>query len=199
MPGVSQSSLASLHDVELCAYAAAGERRAFGELVRRHGSGVRHLLRRMGAQAAESDDVAQDAFLAAFERIAEFRGEGTFAGWVKKIAARQYLRRLQREKRLSAMAAEGAGDEAEVAAGDADHRIDLDEGLKTLSAAERLCVSMCYGAGLSHGEAADALNLPLGTVKSHVKRGLEKLRARLAPANEARAGGAALEGRRGNG
>lgn len=199
MPGVNQSSLASLHDVELCSYAAAGERRAFGELVRRHGSGVRHLLRRMGAQAAESDDVAQDAFLAAFERIAEFRGEGTFAGWVKKIAARQYLRRLQREKRLSAIAAEGAGDDAEVAVGDADHRIDLDEGLKTLAAAERLCVSMCYGAGLSHGEAADALNLPLGTVKSHVKRGLEKLRARLAPASEAKAGGAVLEGRRGNG
>src|SRR5205085_298882 len=84
MSGALQSSLASLHDVELCSYAAAGERRAFGELVRRHGSGVRGLLRRMGAQAAEADDTAQDAFLAAFERIAEFRGEGTFAGWVKK-------------------------------------------------------------------------------------------------------------------
>ena len=199
MPG-NQSSFASLHDVELCSYAAAGERRAFGELVRRHGSSVRHLLRRMGAQAALSDDVAQDAFLAAFERIAEFRGEGTFAGWVKKIAARLYLRRLQREKRLSALAAEEGGpDEADPGTGDADHRIDLDEALKVLSAAERLCVSMCYGAGLSHGEAAEALNLPLGTVKSHVKRGLEKLRARMAPASEPKSGGAVLEGRRGNG
>jgi RNA polymerase sigma-70 factor (ECF subfamily) len=53
---------------------------------------------------------------------------------------------------------------------------------------------MCFGAGLSHQEAADALNLPLGTVKSHVKRGLDKLRTRLAPAD-----GVALEGRRGNG
>ena len=194
MSGANQSSFASLHDVELCSYAAAGERRAFGELVRRHGSAVRGLLRRMGAQAAEADDTAQDAFLAAFERIAEFRGEGTFAGWVKKIAARQYLRRLQRDRRLTAFAAEGMEEEADATAGDADHRIDLDEALKVLSAPEKLCVSMCYGAGLSHGEAAEALNLPLGTVKSHVKRGLEKLRARMAPGN-----GAALEGRRGNG
>ena len=199
MAGVNQSSIASLHDVELCSYAAAGERRAFGELVRRHGSGVRGLLRRMGAQAAEADDTAQDAFLAAFERIAEFRGEGTFAGWVKKIAARQYLRRLQRDRRLTAFAAEEVEEEPDVSVGDADHRIDLDEALKGLSAAERLCVSMCYGAGLSHGEAAEALNLPLGTVKSHVKRGLEKLRTRLAPAPDAKGDGAALEGRRGNG
>jgi RNA polymerase sigma factor (sigma-70 family) len=207
MPGNSQS-FASLHDVELCSYAAAGERRAFGELVRRHGSAVRHLLRRMGAQAAEADDVAQDAFLAAFERIAEFRGEGTFAGWVKRIAARLYLRRLQREKRLTAIAAEEGREEAGTAAslangGDADHRMDLEEAMKALSTAERVCVSMCYGAGLSHGEAADALNLPLGTVKSHVKRGLDKLRAKLAPPGEANIGEArtdgAVEGRRSNG
>ena len=76
----------------------------------------------------------------------------------------------------------------------ADGRIDLDEALKVLGAPERLCVTLCFGAGLSHAEAADALNLPLGTVKSHVKRGLEKLRTRLAPAN-----GAAVEGRQGNG
>lgn len=202
MPGNSPS-FASLHDVELCSYAATGERRAFGELVRRHGSAVRQLLRRMGAQAAEADDVAQDALLAAFERITEFRGEGTFAGWVKRIAARQYLRRLQREKRLTALAAEEGREEADGpnslgGPGDADHRMDLEEALKVLSASERLCVSMCYGAGLSHGEAADALNLPLGTVKSHVKRGLDKLRARLAPAG-ASGNGAVDEGRRSNG
>lgn len=194
MPGAKTSSLASLHDVELCARAATGEGRAFGELARRHGSAVRYLLRRMGAQPAEADDVAQDAFLTAFQRIAEFRGEGTFAAWVKRIAARQYLRRLQKERRLTELAAEGGEDEREAGSGDADHRIDLDEALKVLSKAERLCVSLCFGAGLSHGEASEALNLPLGTVKSHVKRGLEKLRARLAPAE-----GVVLEGRRGNG
>jgi RNA polymerase sigma factor (sigma-70 family) len=194
MPGLRHTRFASLHDVELCALSATGERRAFGELVRRHGSAVRGVLRRMGAQGAEADDVAQDAFLTAFERIAEFRGEGTFAAWVKKIAARLYLRRLQRDRRLGAMTAEAIEDEADTVHSDADATIDLEEALKVLSAAERLCVTMCFGAGLSHTEAAEALNLPLGTVKSHVKRGLEKLRTRLAPDD-----GVVLEGRRGNG
>ena len=194
MPGERYSKFASQHDVELCALAAIGERRAFGELVRRHGSAVRGVLRRMGAQAAEADDVAQDAFLTAFERIAEFRGEGTFAAWVKKIAARLYLRRLQRDRKLGALTAEAVKDEADTRPADADAAIDLEEALKVLSAVERLCVTMCFGAGLSHSEAAEALNLPLGTVKSHVKRGLEKLRTRLAPED-----GAVLEGRRGNG
>jgi RNA polymerase sigma factor (sigma-70 family) len=183
---------ANLHDVELAAHAAAGDRSAFSELVRRHGAGVRALLRRMGA-AAEADDVAQDAFLAAFERIAEFRGEGTFAGWIKRIAARQYLRRLQRGRRLKAIMAE-ADNMDPPGSSDADGRIDLDQGMKTLGAGERLCVSLCFGAGFSHAEVAEALNLPLGTVKSHVKRGLEKLRARLAPSEEPAAEGDGAHG-----
>jgi RNA polymerase sigma-70 factor (ECF subfamily) len=162
--------------------------------VRRHGSAVRGVLRRMGAQPAEADDVAQDAFLTAFERIAEFRGEGTFAAWVKKIAARLYLRRLQRDRKLGAMTAEAVEEEAETPRRDADATIDLEAALNGLGPVERLCVTMCFGAGLSHSEAAEALNLPLGTVKSHVKRGLEKLRTRLAPED-----GVVLEGRRGNG
>ncbi|HET9159063.1 MAG TPA: RNA polymerase sigma factor [Caulobacteraceae bacterium] len=171
-------NIAGLHDVELAALSAAGDRPAFGELVRRHGSSMRGLLRRMGAEASLADDLAQDAFLAAFERIAEFRGEGTFAAWVRRIAARLYIRRWKRE----ALTHQFEGDPDEPTGGEAASvsRLDLDEALKALSPAERMCVSLCYGAGMSHAEAAQALNTPLGTVKSHVKRGLDKLRLRLA-------------------
>ena len=193
MSGAATPTYASLHDVELCRFAVSGEGRAFGELVRRHGSSVRTLLRRMGAQPAEADDVAQDAFLTAFERISEFRGEGAFAGWVKRIAARLYLRRLKRDRRLRALDDAGIDLETPGGADEPGDRMDLDEALKGLSTAERLCVSMCYGAGLSHNEAAEALNLPLGTVKSHVKRGLDKLKARLS------SDGAAMEGSRSHG
>ena len=137
----------------------------------------------MGADGATADDVAQDAFLAAFEQISEFRGQGAFQGWVKRIAARLYVKRWRREARTELL--EDAGDETDAAPqageGGAVARIDLDDAMKSLSPAERVCVSLCYGAGLSHAEAAAALNTPLGTVKSHVKRGLDKLRARLAP------------------
>jgi len=178
----SAQGRASAHDLELVALTAIGGRDAFGELIRRHGSAVRRLLRRMGADGALADDLAQDAFLAAFQQISDFRGEGTFQAWVKRIAARLYVRRWRREARQAAalMAADSGPD---LGAAN-DERIDLDAALQSLSAAERLCVSLCYGAGLSHAEAADALNAPLGTVKSHVKRGLDRLRRRLAPGRD---------------
>jgi RNA polymerase sigma factor (sigma-70 family) len=185
------------HDVELAALAAVGDRRAFGELVRRHGSAVRGLLRRLGADPATADDVAQDAFLVGFEQIADYRGEGAFAGWIKKTAARLYLRKVKREARF--LLIEAPEDPAPNLSGQtatAD-RLDLDEALKHLSKAERLCVSLCYGADWSHAEAADALNIPLGTVKSHVKRGLDKLRVRMAAPSDSASNDSARRENRG--
>jgi RNA polymerase sigma factor (sigma-70 family) len=184
---LSASARASAHDLELAALAATGSRDAFGELVRRHGSAVRGLLRRMGADPALADDLAQDAFLTAFEQIGEFRGEGTFQAWVRRIAARLYVRRWRREARRALLPEPAEDEPSDAAVGEAGRvdRLDLDEALRGLSAVERVCVSLCYGAGLSHAEAAQALNAPLGTVKSHVKRGMDKLRARMAPASDA--------------
>jgi RNA polymerase sigma-70 factor (ECF subfamily) len=173
---------ASAHDLDLVALCVGGDREAFGELVRRHGSGVRALLRRMGAEAALADDLAQDAFLAAYEQIADFRGEGAFPGWVKRIAARLYVKRWRRDARIEqANDAAHLDDTAGPGETGANARIDLDGALRSLSTQERLCISLCYGAGLSHAEAALALDAPLGTVKSHVKRGMDKLKVRLAP------------------
>jgi RNA polymerase sigma-70 factor (ECF subfamily) len=178
--GATPRDFAGLHDTELAGLAAAGQRAAFGELVRRHGSAVRALVRRMGADAAMADDVAQDACLVAFERISEFRGEGSFQGWIKRIAARRYLRKWRKSIRLDLTAETPEPAASSDRGPDADLLLDLDEALKQLPQAERICVSLCYGAGFSHAEAAEALNTPLGTVKSHVKRGLDRLRERLA-------------------
>jgi len=172
--------LAAAHDIDLAAMARLGDRRAFSELVRRHGSAVRGLLRRMGAEAGLADRIARDAFLAAFEQIADFRGEVAFQAWVKQIAARLCARQWCRD-------AKGRPVLAEIAASDADGEAipeptaDLDTALACLPPGERACVALCYGGGFSHAEAADALKLPPATVKSHLGRGLDRLRRRLAP------------------
>lgn len=176
---MAEAGYQARHDLELVALAVAGGRPAFGELVRRHGSAVRALMRRMGADPHLADDLAQDAFLAAFEQITEFRGEGTFQAWVKRIAARAYVKRWRRDAREELMA---ETPEPEFGPQDPGVVIDLDEALRSLPDPERVCLTLCYGAGMSHSEAASVLNAPLGTVKSHVKRGIDKLRLRLAPA-----------------
>ncbi|MGC1730775.1 MAG: sigma factor-like helix-turn-helix DNA-binding protein, partial [Steroidobacteraceae bacterium] len=58
-------------------------------------------------------------------------------------------------------------------------RLDLDRALAQLSPAERLCIVLAYSEGMSHGEISAATALPLGTVKSHVRRGAERLRGLL--------------------
>jgi RNA polymerase sigma factor (sigma-70 family) len=164
----------------LAQLAAQGDRDAFGELVRRALPFVRSLLRRMGAQPALADDMVQDAFLAAFRSMRTFRSEAPFANWVGRIAARLFVRRARRERRWIGMDAV-LEELREPAALDATaQRLDLDSALQCLSESERLCVTMCHGAGFTHEELALELGLPLGTVKSHVTRGTRKLRLHLA-------------------
>jgi len=178
-------NLASLGDLDLASLTAAGDQAAFGALMRRHGPLVRGLVRRMGAQGSTADDIAQDAFIAAYTGIGNYRGEGSFGGWVCRIAGRMYVRKARHELRYQLT--DQPIETGEAAGPEPGLLMDLDAALKTLSAAERVCVSLCSGAGYSHPEAAELLHIPLGTVKSHVKRGLDKLRQRLETGRQERA------------
>jgi RNA polymerase sigma-70 factor (ECF subfamily) len=169
----------SLDERALLAAIRAGRQDGFDELARRHASAVRALLRRMGCEAATADDLTQEAFIIAFQRLSDLRGEASFAGWVKRIAARLYLRRIKRRKGFE-VGLEQAPEQA-APFSDPGLLIDLDQALRRLSEFERLGVTLCHGAGLSHGEVAEALGLPLGTVKSGIKRGLDKLRCYMDP------------------
>ncbi|HEV7691506.1 MAG TPA: sigma-70 family RNA polymerase sigma factor [Hyphomonadaceae bacterium] len=171
--------LALMPEVELVGLSAAGDRDAYGELVRRHARFVRDLLRRMGADHALADDLAQDAFIEALHSLPTYRLEAPFPAWIRTVAARLYIRRRQKDARTVITAEPMADDPGDIEAASSNDRLDLDTALKTLSPAERLCVTLCHGAGLRQDEISEALGVPLGTVKSHVTRGLKKLRRRL--------------------
>jgi len=167
-------------DAELAALAAAGgDKRAFGSLVSRHQQAVRGLLRRLCRNEAMADDLAQEAFIRAYEKIASYSGTGSFKAWLCRIAYNEFLmearRGRSRTRTLDALKAE-PGEESQ-APQDAGARIDLDRALTTLGEDERTCVVLCYASGLSHSEAAEVTGLPIGTVKSHVNRGRARLKA----------------------
>ena len=161
-------------EANLVTLAALGEERAFAELVRRRQGATRGLLRRLCGNAALADDLAQDAFVQAWRTLSQLRNAAAFGGWLKQVAVRTWLQHARKAK--LALETLDAADAVPMAPAADGERIDLDRALARLGPAQRLCVTLSYGEGLSHGEIADATGWPLGTVKSHVARGGARLR-----------------------
>lgn len=152
---------------------------AFEALVRRHQSKVRNWLRLLARDSALADDLAQQTFIRAWERANTFTGRGKFVSWLMKIAYNTFLEERRGERLRMRVVGEafGAQDDEPTAAG-GDEWPDLARMLAVLSADERLKLVLCYGHGLSHSEVAEVIDMPLGTVKSHVHRAKAKIRER---------------------
>jgi RNA polymerase sigma-70 factor (ECF subfamily) len=176
-------------DADLVARVVVGDdRHAFATLVRRHQASVRSFVARLCAgDRGRADDAAQETFLLAYRRLSSWRGEGELRSWLLRIAYRAWAtdRRRAHHRREH-----GAVDDDERAgqtgAGAADpavdptQRRDVSRALDTLREEERAALCLCFQEGLTHEEAAKVLGMPLGTLKSHVARGKEKLKHRLA-------------------
>jgi RNA polymerase sigma-70 factor, ECF subfamily len=164
----------------LVARAANGDATAFGSLIRDYQSRIRAFLLRLNAgDHALADDLAQETFLEAFRKIAQYRGDGAFVGWLYRIAYSRFLmnRRRRREAQLDDDPPEGAAATEAVDMA----RLDLERSMAHLMPEERAALTLCYALGYSNEEAAGILSLPLGTVKSHILRGREKLKRMLEP------------------
>jgi RNA polymerase sigma factor (sigma-70 family) len=170
----------------------ADDRHAFAELVKRHQSSVRACLRKLTAgNHALADDLAQDTFVLAWRNLKSFRQEARFSTWLYRIATNCWLAqaRKRREELLGERDVDVSDDEADdsaVGGGEGgDHaaaatmRIDLERAMARLSEAERAAIVQCYHNDLSHEEAAYVLGWPVGTVKTHILRGKQKLKAAL--------------------
>jgi len=165
------------------------DRHAFAELVRRHQSTVRACLRKLTAgNHALADDLAQETFVLAWRNLKSFRQEARFSTWLYRIATNCWLAdaRKRKEELLGDTDTEIADDEGRddsAAAGDfsrdAALKMDLEKAMRVLSDGERAAIVQCYHNDLTHEEAAYVLGMPVGTVKTHVLRAKQKLKAQL--------------------
>ena len=167
-------------DIELVSRVVAQQdSSAFGELVRRHQSQVRNFLRKLCRDIDLADDLAQDAFLHAWDKLHTFAGRGTFIGWLLKVAYTTFLQSKRKSSRYEDVL-ERVGHAAETSGRthttESDELSDLDRFLAVLNEEERAVMILSYACGLSHREIGDAAELPIGTVKSIIFRGKEKIR-----------------------
>jgi RNA polymerase sigma-70 factor, ECF subfamily len=162
------------------------DRHAFSELVRRHQSSLRATLRKLASNAALADDLAQEAFLLAYRNLKSFRQDAKFSTWLYRIAYNVFLADARKMKELpmpedmdvDALSPPGFAEKNHPAR-QAALRIDLERAMSVLSDAERAAIVQCYHNDLSHEEAAEVLGCPVGTVKTHVLRAKQKMKARL--------------------
>ncbi len=152
---------------------------AFGELVRRHQSHVRNFLRKLSGDFTLADDLAQDCFIRAWDKLHTYSGKGTFIGWLLKVAYTTFLQSRRKAKRYAQILEEvghvAIAEERTVAV-QPDEASDLDKFLAVLGEEERAVMIMSYACGLSHREISQAMGMPVGTVKSVIFRGKEKIR-----------------------
>ncbi len=163
--------------------ARGGDRLAFEELVRRHQSNIRNLMRRCSRDIDLADDLAQQTFLRAWTSLRNLKDAKAFAGWLKRIAISMWLQHLRKHDVL--FHSDELDDSDIVSRQTPAEAMDLDAALATLAEPVRLCIILSYQEGMAHGEIEAATGIPLGTVKSHIRRGSEKLKSLLQAYREA--------------
>ncbi len=175
-------------DADLIARVLAhDDRNAFDQLVRRYQSDVRSLLRKMtGGDGAVADDIAQQTFIKAYRRLRSFEGGSKFSTWLYRIAYNAYVsstraRRAETYGNIEDVAppVEPSFDSRALA------RVDIRRAMAGLSAQEKMALALFYGHQYRHEEIAATMGVPLGTVKTHINRGREKMRRVLGAAEMA--------------
>jgi RNA polymerase sigma-70 factor (ECF subfamily) len=162
------------------------DRNAFGELVRRHQSSVRSLLRRLTCgDLALADDLAQETFIRAYKGLKGFKGGAKLSTWLYRIAYNVFCadkgrrREAPMDEAEANAKAEAQTAERRASAPTAVLRVDLDRAMSLLSPVERAVIALAFAMDATHEEVAAILDCPLGTVKTHILRSRKKLQHQL--------------------
>ena len=173
---------AASSDASLVAGFVAGDETALKCLYDAHSRLVHSYCRRV-VGADHAADVTQEVFLAAWRSRDRYRPDaGTFTGWLMGIARFKAIDATRARARRPDTSDDEAGVDVPVSAGEADDlalRMLLTDALQQLPERARQMVELAFFEDLTHTEIAERTDQPLGTVKSDIRRGLERLRSHL--------------------
>ena len=169
-------------DDELVAAAVGGQGQAFGTLVERYDRAVYHLAYRTLHDSEEAKDATQEAFFKAFRALRTFRPGAKFSTWILTIAYHACCDRLARRKRFSG---DELPDRADPAAGPQEQAESADQARRLWAAIDalpekyRTVITLFHLQNKQYEEIAQVLDLPMGTVKTHLFRAKDLLRKAL--------------------
>jgi RNA polymerase sigma-70 factor, ECF subfamily len=197
---IDRAELGGISDASAVERTLAGERDAYRVLVERHSASVYRLAYRMTGNSHDAEEVVQEAFLRAYQKLRQFEGNANFGTWVYRIAANYSIDRMRqkkvddarRERPVVRDADSGEtvdatelvrdpGPSPERLAGNEQLAVRMKEALATLTPAERTAVVMRHWEGCAIEEIAAVLRSSSNATKNTVFRAVAKLRRALEP------------------
>jgi RNA polymerase sigma-70 factor (ECF subfamily) len=201
-PASSASPSASSDDRSIVDAVLGGDREAYRRLVEREGPALVRACHRILGDHAEAEDAAQEAFVTAFRSLATWRGDGPFGAWLTRIGVRIALRHVSRRRTVAwrdparvaggetgSDPADRAAERAAIAAAPltdpavlslrAERATEIRTAVANLPEPYREVVALRFFGEASLEEIAEQTSRPLGTVKTHLHRGLARLRGTL--------------------
>jgi RNA polymerase sigma-70 factor (ECF subfamily) len=180
----AQDLTAEIGELDLIALAQGGDRRAFGELVLRHREGVVNVAYRMCGDSYLAEDMAQEAFIRAWQKLPGYRPHSPFRNWMYRIVTNATLDALRCERETVdidayPLAGPGKGLEASIEARDRAELVQ--RAVLSLPPSSRGVLVLREYEGLSYKEISETLDIPIGTVMSRLSYARQRLSADLEP------------------
>ena len=168
--------MAEIDERELVSRCQAGDETAFGELVDQYKNLVYAMVYRMVNDRNQADDLAQEVFLKVHRGLPYFRGEARLSTWIYRIVANVCFQERSRRRESQPVAGLPDRGAADASFADLELRDRLEKAITQLPDQYRILIAAHYLKGVQYEALAESLNMPLGTVKTHLYRAKKLLR-----------------------
>lgn len=197
MPLGSRPNLGHYNDESLLQLVAQRNLAAYDLLYQRHAQVMYNLLVRIVRDQATAEDLLQDVFWQIWENANQYRGSGAALAWMMRVARNRALDQLRRQRVRPPLVSDDAEEVEAIADGTTTEeavelkirRAQVQAALESIPEDQRVCLELAYFEGLSQREIAEQTNIAVGTIKSRIRIGLEKVERLLRGSGVRDAGG----------